>query len=99
WPGEVVTIEEARLGVREQVLTGVCLANLGVVGGQPWYLACAAAECEFAVAGYRKRMWVEEQNRDLKSGCQLTHSHLGTAQRLERLWVLVGFGFYLSYCT
>jgi hypothetical protein len=44
-------------------------------------------------------MWGEEQNRDLKSGCHLTHSHLGTAQRLERLWVLVGFGFYLSYCT
>jgi hypothetical protein len=51
WPSEVVRIAEARLGVKEQVVTGVCLANLGVVGGQPWYLACAAAECDFAVAG------------------------------------------------
>lgn len=100
WPGEEVFIEAARLGVKQQVLTGVCLAHLGEVNGQPWYLACAAEEGPTVVEGYRKRVWIEEQNRDLKSGgCQIHHCHLATAQRIERLWVVVGMFFYLSYCT
>jgi hypothetical protein len=100
WPGEEVFIEEARLGVKQHVLTGVCLAHLGQVNGQPWYLACAAAEGPTVVQNYRKRVWIEEQNRDLKSGgCRIHYCHLATARRIERLWVLVGMFFYLSYCT
>jgi hypothetical protein len=64
WPGEQVFIEEARLGVKQQVLTGVCLAHLGEVNGEAWYLACAAEEGPTVVESYRKRVWIEEQNRD-----------------------------------
>ena len=100
WPGEEVFIEEARLGVKQQVVTGVCLAHLGEVNGEPWYLACAAEEGPTVVGSYRRRAWIEEQNRDLKSGaCGITHCRLATAQRIERLWVVVGMFFYLSYCT
>jgi hypothetical protein len=95
-----VFIEEASLGVKQQVLTGVCLAHLGEVRGEPWYLACAAEEGPRVVENYRKRPWIEEQNRDLKrGGCQIHHSHLATARRIERLWVVVGMFFCLSYCT
>jgi len=101
WPGEQVFIEEARLGVKQQVLSGVCLAHLGAVAGESWYLACAAQEGPTVTENYRKRAWIEAQNRDLKSGggCRIHHCHLATAQRIERLWVVVGIFFYLSYCT
>jgi hypothetical protein len=99
WSGETVQIEQARLGVQQQVVSGVCIANLGEVGGAPLYLACAAEDLALAVGNYRKRAWVEQQNRDLKTGFLWCHARLATAARIERLWVVLGVAFYISYCT
>lgn len=99
WAGETVEIEQARLGVERQVVSGVCIANLGEVGGASLYLACAAEDLAVAVGDYRKRAWVEQQNRDLKTGFLWCHARLATAARIERLWVVVGWAFYISYCT
>jgi hypothetical protein len=99
WAGETVEIEQAQLGADQQVVSGVCLANVGEVGSTPLYLACAADDRTLAVGEYRKRAWVEQQNRDLKTGFLWCQARLATAARIERLWVVVGIAFYISYCT
>ena len=50
-----------------------------------------------AVSVYGKRAWVEEPNRDLKTPFQLARWPLRSADRVQRLWVLLGWAFYLSY--
>ena len=102
WPlfwGEQVEIEEAKLGREQQVVSGVCLARLGEEQGVGLYLACAAEDKEWAVEEYGKRSWVEQQNRDLKSGFVWRYARLATAARIERLWVVLGLAFYISYCN
>jgi hypothetical protein len=81
WAGETVQIGHARLGVERQLVSGVCIANLGEVGGVSLYLACAAEDLALAVADYGKRAWVEQQNRDLKTGFLWRHARLATRAR------------------
>ena len=97
-PGEVVEIDHAALGQDGQVVTAVCLAHLR--GAQePLYIACHPDDCPRAVALYRQRPAVEQQNRDLKSNFLLSKLHLQTPARMERLWVILGLAFYVSYCN
>jgi hypothetical protein len=100
WPlyrGEVVEIEEAALGQDAQVVTAVCLAHLG--GAQEsLYVACHPDDCPRAVALYRQRPAVEQQNRDLKSNFLLRKLHLKNTARMERMWSILGLAFYISYC-
>ena len=42
---------------------------------------------------------IEEQNRDLKTNFLVKKLHLRSADRLERMWVLLGIAFYISYCN
>jgi len=101
WPlyaGEVVEIEEAALGKDAQVVTAVCLAHLS--GAQePLYVACHKDDCPRAVAVYQQRPAVEQHNRDLKSNFVLRKLHLKNAARLERMWIILGIAFYISYCN
>jgi hypothetical protein len=99
WKGEVVYIQRALLGVHRQVVTGMCLANLGQVPDQPLYLACAPEDQSIILEAYKQRGWVEQQNRDLKSPFQMKRIHLATADRLQRMWMLMGLAFYISYCN
>lgn len=99
WAGETVQIEQARLGGEQQVVSSVCLAHLGEVSGAALYLACAAEDRDLAVRDYGKRAWIEQQNRDLKSGFLWRQARLATAARIERLWVVLGLALYISYCT
>ena len=95
--GEVVEIEEAALGQDAQVVTAVCLAHLG--GAQEsLYVACHPDDCPRAVALYRQRPAVEQQNRDLKSNFLLRKLHLKNTARMERMWSILGLAFYISYC-
>ena len=59
-----------------------CRGDDGEVAGESWYLACAAQEGPTVTETYRKRAWIEAQNRDLKSGGggQIHHCHLATAR-------------------
>lgn len=101
WPlyaGEVVEIEEAALGHEAQVVTAVCLAHLSGAH-EALYLACHKDDIPRAVAVYRQRPAVEQQNRDLKSNFVLRKLHLQNAARLERMWIIVGIAFYISYCN
>jgi hypothetical protein len=98
YPGEVVEIDHAALGQDGQVVTAVCLAHLNEAQ-DPLYVACHPDDCPRAVALYRQRPAVEQQNRDLKSNFRLSTLHLKTPARLERLWVILGLAFYISYCN
>jgi hypothetical protein len=101
WPlyaGEVVEITEAALGQDGQVVTAVCLAHLHGTR-EPLYVACHPDDCPRAVAVYKQRPAVEQQNRDLKSNFLLRKLHLKNAARLERMWLIVGIAFYISYCN
>jgi len=101
WPlyeGEVVAIAEAALGKDAQVVTAVCLAHLQGTEA-PLYLACHQEDCARAVAVYSHRPAVEQHNRDLKSNFALRKLHLKNAARLERMWVILGLAFYISYCN
>src|SRR5215510_9583973 len=98
YPGEVVEIDHAALGQDGQVVTAVCLAHLNEAQA-PLYVACHPDDCPQAVALYRQRPAVEQQNRDLKSNFRLSKLHLKTPARLERLWVILGLAFYISYCN
>src|SRR5919198_358557 len=65
WPleeGEVVEIPVARLGRRKQVLCGAVLACVGAT----CYLACHPDDVGEVLNFYQKRVWLEEQNRDVK---------------------------------
>jgi hypothetical protein len=98
YPGENVEIEQAALGYDAQVVTAVCLAHLR--GAQePLYVACHPADCARAVAVYTQRPAVEQQNRDLKTNFGLRKLHLKNAARLERMWIILGIAFYISYCN
>jgi hypothetical protein len=98
YPGEVVEIDHAALGQERQVVTAVCLAHLNEAQA-PLYVACHPDDCPRAVALYRQRPAVEQQNRDLKSNFRLSKLHLKTPARLERLWVILGLAFSISYCN
>jgi hypothetical protein len=98
YPGEVVEIEKAALGQDAQVVTAVCLAHLRETPA-PLYVACHPDDCPRAVALYRQRPAVEQQNRDLKSNFLLSKLHLKTPARMERFWVILGLAFYISYCN
>ena len=87
YPGEVVEIDHAALGQDGQVVTAVCLAHLNEAQA-PLYVACHPDDCPRAVALYRQRPAVEQQNRDLKRNFRLSKLHLKTPARLERLWVI-----------
>lgn len=98
YPGEGVEMDKAALGQDAQVVTAVCLAHLR--GAQESLsVACHPDDCPRAVAVYRQRPAVEQHNRDLKRHCLLRKLPLKTTARMERMWVIFGLAFYMSYCN
>lgn len=96
WPlyeGEVVEIEKARLGRKKKVLCGVVLANIG----EPCYLACHPEDTQVALRFYQTRVWIEEQNRDLKTHFKVRVLLFHRQFRMERMWTLLGIAFALAY--
>jgi hypothetical protein len=62
-------------------------------GDKIWYLGTSFTDAEQAVNWYKKRFWIEEMFRDLKSRLGLTQSHLKDEERLARLLL----GFQIAY--
>ena len=91
--GEVVEIEKALLGRKKVVLTDIVIAN---VGG-PCYLACDPSDVNQAYEYYKKRFWIEEQNRDLKTIFKIHLLRFKRPVRLEKMWGIVGIAFSLMY--
>jgi len=99
YPGEQVQIERAQLGRKDPEETGLCLLNLSPNLRTPLYLACAPEDVAIAYSFYKKRPWVELQNRDLKTNFMMRILRLFRADRLERMWTFMGLAFYVSYCN
>jgi hypothetical protein len=96
WPlyeGEVVEIPEARLGRKKQVVCGVVLAPLGAA----CYLACHGDDVSTVLNFYQKRVWIEEQNRDIKTAFRGRAMRFLRAIRFERMWGLLGLAFSMAY--
>jgi len=96
WPlyeGEVVAIPECRLGRKKQVLCGAVLAHLGAT----CYLACHPDDVDTVLNFYQKRVWIEEQNRDVKTAFKGRVMRFLRAIRFERLWGLLGLAFAMAY--
>src|SRR5512138_1632814 len=92
WPlydGEVVAIPEARLGRKKQVVCGAVLAHLGAA----CYLACHGDDVSTGLNFYQKRVWIEEQNRDIKTAFQGRVMRFLRAIRFEPMWSLLGLAF------
>lgn len=62
-------------------------------GDKIWYLGTSFSDAEQAVDWYKKRFWIEEMFRDLKSRLGLTRAHLKDEERLARLLL----GFQIAY--
>jgi hypothetical protein len=96
WPlyeGEVVEIPVARLGRKRQVLCGVVLAHLGAT----CYLACHRNDVGGVLNFYQKRVWLEEQNRDVKTAFKGRVMRFLRAIRFERMWGLLGLALSIAY--
>jgi hypothetical protein len=98
WPlyeGEVVEIPVARLGRKKQVLCGAVLAHLGA----RCYLACHPDDVGDVLNFYQRRVWIEEQNRDVKTGFKGNVMRFLRALRFERRWGLLGLALSIAYST
>jgi hypothetical protein len=96
WPlyeGEVVEIPECRLGRKKQVLCGAVLAHLGAT----CYLACHRNDVGEVLNFYQKRVWLEEQNRDVKTVFKGRVMRFLRAIRFERMWGLLGLALSIAY--
>ncbi len=98
WPlyeGEVVEIPRCLLGRKRQVLCGAVLAHLGA----RCYLACHPDDVGDVLNFYQKRVWIEEQNRDVKTGFKGRVMRFLRAIRFERMWGLLGLALSIAYST
>ena len=96
WPlyeGESVLIQKAKLGRRKTVLCSVIWAAFP----NQSYFACDPQSLEVALQAYQKRVWVEEQNRDLKTRFAANKMRFLNSVRLERMWGLLGIAFAIIY--
>src|SRR5512134_2131944 len=83
----------ARLGRRKQVLCGAVWAHLGAA----CYLACHPDDVGKVLNFYQKRVWLEEQNRDIKAAFKGRVMRFLRAIRFERMWGLLGLAFAIAY--
>jgi hypothetical protein len=92
--GEVVEIPPCRLGRKKQLLCGAVLVHLGAT----CYLACHPDDVG-EVLSYQKRVWIEEQNRAIKTDFKGRVMRFLRAIRFERLWGLLGLTLSSAYST
>ena len=95
--GDFDTIEGAPImlsgaSYREQdPVTGTIVISR--LGDKVWYLGTSLADAEQTVAWYKKRFWIEEMFRDLKSSLGLQRARPKDESRLTRLLL----GFQIAY--
>ena len=96
WPlyeGEVVEIPQCLLGRKKQVLCGAVLAHVEAT----CYLACHPDDVGEVLSFYQKRVWIEEQNRDVKTVFKGRVMRCLRAIRFERMWGLLGLALSMAY--
>ena len=95
--GELDTLEGAPILLSQVQYRGEDPVTLNLVvsrqGDEVWYLGTSFTDAEQAVAWYRKRFWIEEMFRDLKSTLGLKKVQLKDEKRLARLLL----GYQIAY--
>ena len=77
------------------MLCGAVLAH----GGATCYLACHRSDVGKVLNFYQKRVWLEEQNRDIKTAFKGRVMRFLRAIRFERMWGLLGLALSIAYST
>src|SRR5207248_4486805 len=80
---------------KKQVLCGAVLAHVGAT----CYLACHPDDVGDVLNFDQKRVWIEEQNRDVKTGFKGRVMRFLRAIRFERMWGLLGLALSIAYST
>ena len=77
------------------MLCGAVLAHWGA----RCYRACHPDDVGEVLSFYPKRGWIEEQNRDIKTGFKGRVMRFLRAIRFERMWGLLGLALSIAYST
>ena len=96
WPlydGESVAMPECRLGRKQPVVWGAVLAHVSAA----CYVACHRDDVNTVLNFYQKRVWLEQQNRDIKTAFKGRVMRFLRAIRFERMWGLLGRAFSSAY--
>ena len=88
--GGVLLLTRVAYRDKSPVITNIVVSR---VGDKTWYLATSFANPYQAVNWYKKRFWIEEMFRDLKSTLGLRKASVHSTRRLERLLL----GYQLAY--
>lgn len=95
--GSLDTLEDAPILLSQVDYRELKPVRLNLVisrkGDKIWYLGTSLSDAEQAVGWYKKRFWIEEMFRDLKSRLGLSQAHLMHEERLARLLL----GFQIAY--
>jgi hypothetical protein len=92
--GAPIILSNVQYRQKKPVTVHIVISRLG---DSVWYLGTSFSNAKQAVAWYKKRFWIEEMFRDLKSTLGLRKAHLKDEDRLTRLLLaylilsLIGF--------
>jgi hypothetical protein len=88
--GAPIILSNAHYRDKKPVTINIVVSRLG---DSVWYLGTSFHNAKQAVAWYKKRFWIEEMFRDLKSTLGLRKAHLKDENRLNRLLL----GYQIAY--
>lgn len=88
--GAVLLLSQVAYRDKSPVVTNIVISRMG---DKTWYLATSFSNPHQTVNWYKKRFWIEEMFRDLKSTLGLRKAAVRTTRRLERLLL----GYQLAY--
>jgi hypothetical protein len=87
WP---IILSNVQYRDKKPVTVHIVISRLG---DSVWYLGTSFRNAKQTVAWYKKRFWIEEMFRDLKSTLGLRKAHLKDEERLTRLLL----GYQIAY--
>jgi hypothetical protein len=87
--GVPIILSNAQYREKKPITLNIVISRLG---DSVWYLGTCFRNAKQPVALYKKRFWIEEMFRDLKSTLGLRKAHLKDKNRLNRL-----LGYQLAY--
>jgi hypothetical protein len=88
--GAPIILSNVQYRDKKPVTVHIVISRLG---DSVWYLGTSFSDADQAVAWYKKRFWIEEMFRDLKSRLGLGRARLKDEHRLTRLLL----GYLIAY--
>lgn len=95
WPHWCQRYQQVVYHKTMQVPVSLVVVHRGVAP-EPWYLVTNAPGTKAVEAAYRRRAWIEEHFRDVKSGLGLEGLRLKRAARIERLLIVAAVAMLVA---